>query len=575
MVSCVVAMFSLEKQVLSRLANMSRTVSSIGTSGNFSRRVSVAGRDELSNLARNINGMLEKIEQSQKELRVSEEKYRELVENANSIILRMDVNGRITFFNEFAQTFFGYSEDEILGKNVVDTIMSQRDSSGHDFMAMIENIGRHPQRYTNYESENIRRNGERVWIAWTNKAIYDKDGRMTEILCVGNDVTERKRMEAELLKAQKLESIGVLAGGIAHDFNNLLTAILGNITLVKMHVGPEDEVFANLSEAEKASLRARDLTQQLLTFSKGGAPVKKTASIEELLKDSATFALRGSNVRCEFSFTDDLWPVEVDEGQISQVIHNLIINADQAMPEGGVIKVRAENMTVKAEDNLPLKEGKYIRITIEDQGTGIPKEHLPKIFDPYFTTKQKGSGLGLAIAYSIVKRHDGYISVESELGVGTTFYIYLPASEKEILEKEAAEERPFFGKGKILVMDDEEAVREVAGNMLKFLGYKVEFARDGIEAIELYKKAKESGKPFDAVILDLTVPGGMGGKEAFGKLLEIDPEVKAIVSSGYSNDPIMADYKEYGFRGVVAKPYKLRELSEELHRVIMGKDMAR
>jgi PAS domain S-box-containing protein len=575
LVSVVVAMLSLDKQVLSRLANISKTVGSIGTSGNFSRRVSIGGRDELSNLARNINGMLEKIDQSQKALRASEKKYRELVENANTIILRIDTDGRITFFNEFAQSFFGYSGDEILGKNVVGTIMPERDSSGLDFMAMIEDIGRNPERYTNYESENIRRNGERVWIIWTNKAIYDKDGRVTEILCVGNDITERKRMEAELLKAQKLESIGILAGGIAHDFNNLLMAILGNITLAKMYSTPEDKVFANLIEAEKASLRAKDLTQQLLTFSKGGAPIKKTASIAELLKDSATFALRGSNVRCEFCLPDDLWPAEVDEGQISQVINNLIINADQAMPEGGVIKVRAENMTVKPEHNLPLKEGKYIKITIEDQGTGISKEHLPKIFDPYFTTKQKGSGLGLATAYSIIKRHDGYISVESELGVGTTFHIYLPASEKELLKKKDEKERLFVGKGKILVMDDEEAVREVVGNMLKFLGYKVEFARDGTEAIELYKKAKESEKPFDAVILDLTVPGGMGGREAIQKLLEIDPKVKAIVSSGYSNDPIMSDFKKYGFRGVVAKPYKVKELSEELHKVMMGKDLPR
>jgi len=281
------------------------------------------------------------------------------------------------------------------------------------------------------------------------------------------------------------------------------------------------------------------------------------------------FVLRGSNVRCQFFIPDDLWTVEMDEGQMSQVINNLVINAIEAMPEGGMIKVKAENITVEKEKGLPLKAGKYIKISIEDQGTGISKEHLPKIFDPYFTTKQKGSGLGLATAYSIVKRHDGYISVESKLGVGTTFYIYLPASEKRVPKRKAKKDEILSGEGKVLLMDDEEAIRKVAGNMLKHLGYEVEFAEEGAQAIELYKKARESGDPFDLVILDLTVPGGMGGKEAIKRLREVDPGVKAIVSSGYSNDPIIAEFKKYGFSGVVAKPYKIKELSEELRKVMM------
>jgi len=340
-----------------------------------------------------------------------------------------------------------------------------------------------------------------------------------------------------------------------------------------MYANPEDKIFEKLSGAEKASLRAKHLTQQLLTFSRGGAPIKKTAFISELLKDAAVFALSGSNVRCEFSIPGDLWPVEVDEGQITQVINNLIINASQAMPEGGIIKARAENIVVDAEQGLPLKEGKYMKISIEDRGIGIPEEHLQKIFDPYFTSKQKGSGLGLATAYSIVKRHDGCIQVKSELGVGSTFHIYLPASSKEVLMGKQLRERIPTGEAKILLMDDEELVREVGGEMLEVLGYEVEFAKDGAEAIELYKKAKESTHPFDAIILDLTIPGGMGGKEAVEKLIEIDPEVKAIVSSGYSTDPIMADFRKYGFSDVVAKPYKLNELGEALHKVIAGRTL--
>lgn len=423
----------------------------------------------------------------------------------------------------------------------------------------------------------LRPDGSIRWIRDRAFPVRNELGEVHRIVGIATDITDRKKMEAELLKAQKLESIGVLAGGIAHDFNNILTAILLNISLAKMKVDPEDEIFKNLDEAEKASLRAKDLTQQLLTFSRGGAPIKKTASIAELVKDSANFALRGSNVRCEFSIPEDLWVVEVDEGQMSQVIHNLILNAQQAMPEGGVIKVTAENKMVGPEggQGLPLPMGPYIKLSISDQGTGIPTEHLPKIFDPYFTTKQKGSGLGLATTYSIIKKHDGYIGVESKLGVGTTFYIYLPASQKKTpLHKDSTkagiETYSEMSKKRILVMDDEEILREVISQILEQMGYEVELSRDGVEAIELYKKAMELHQPFEVVIMDLTIPGGMGGKETLRRLLEINPQVKAIVSSGYSNDPIMAEYKQYGFRGVIAKPYKIEELSQTLQKVIMN-----
>lgn len=397
-----------------------------------------------------------------------------------------------------------------------------------------------------------------------------------EVLAIVRDITKRKRMEKEFIKAQKLESIGILAGGIAHDFNNLLTAILGNVSLVKTFVSPEDKMYKRLVEAEKACLRAKGLTGQLLTFSKGGALVKRVTSIEELIKDSTGFALIGSKVRCEFSIPEGTWPVEVDEGQMSQAINNLVINAEQAMPEGGIIRVSVENTDKIRELGTGLKPapaaiGKYVKITIEDCGAGIPENHIPKIFDPYFTTKQKGSGLGLTTAYSVIKNHDGYIGVESDLGVGTKFYIYIPATEEKTPEEKTLEERFVEGRGRVLVMDDEEIIREVAGEMLSRSGYDVEFATDGGEAIELYKRAKENGKPFDVVIMDLTIPGGMGGKETIDRLIKIDPGVRAVASSGYSNDSVMSEYERYGFRGVIAKPYKIEELSATLRKVVKEK----
>ena len=300
-------------------------------------------------------------------------------------------------------------------------------------------------------------------------------------------------------------------------------------------------------------------------------PIKKVSSIAELLKGTASLALSGSKVVSEFSFPDDLWLAEIDEGQIDQVVNNLVINANQAMAGGGKISIEAENVIVTAEDDVPLQEGKYIKISIKDRGTGIKEEYLQKIFDPYFTTKQTGSGLGLAITYSIIKKHQGYISVASEIGVGTTFTIFLPAFEQETFVVESVVEEPAYrGKGRVLFMDDKESIRDVVGEMLINLGYEVEFAAEGGEAIEVYKKAKASGQKFDAVILDLTIPGGIGGLEAVHKLRQIDSEMKAIVTSGYSNDPIMNKYRDYGFKGVIVKPYDIKELSKVLHGVIKG-----
>jgi PAS domain S-box-containing protein len=384
---------------------------------------------------------------------------------------------------------------------------------------------------------------------------------------------EHKLLDQERLRAAKLESIGTLAGGIAHDFNNLLAGIMGNIGLVKTHLKPSEAIFEMLDEAEKAAVRARDLTQQLLTFARGGKPVKKLINISSLIKDAAAFALRGSNVRLELSLPDNLWAVAADEGQIGQAINNLVINADEAMPTGGILRIEAVNSALKRAGALPLPSRNYVRIDIKDTGVGISPEHLQRIFEPYFTTKQKGSGLGLTTAYSIVRNHGGYILAESTLNEGSVFHIYLPASKKTVKGgvKEVVENAVRAG-GKILVMDDEEIIRKMLKNMLSLAGYEVELTADGAAALEKYTQTLKSGKPFDAVIMDLTIPGGMGGKEAIKKLLEIDPRATVIVSSGYATDPIMSEYKKYGFKAVIAKPYSVKQLQETLKRLSRKKN---
>jgi CheY-like chemotaxis protein len=377
-------------------------------------------------------------------------------------------------------------------------------------------------------------------------------------------------MEQELLKVKKLESVGVLAGGIAHDFNNILAAILGNINLALIDESLNDETKKLLTAAEKASMRAKNLTQQLLTFAKGGEPVKEITSLVEVIKESANFVLHGDTVACKFNIQDNLWDVNIDKGQISQVIQNIVINASHAMPGSGIIQIDCINIdTPVSYDSSLAKDTKYVQIKITDTGVGIPKNIIGKIFDPYFSTKQDGSGLGLAITHSIIKNHDGYIEVESEPGAGTTFRIYLPADtmqrEKESIEEE---KQPHKSNLTIMVMDDEEMVRNVSESMLKRLGHRAVLVEDGAQAVRLYKEHKESSKPIDLIIMDLTIPGGMGGQEAVSEILAFDSDAKVIVSSGYSTDPIMANCQEYGFAGAVVKPFNMKELTKVIDNVV-------
>lgn len=468
------------------------------------------------------------------------------------------------YINPAFQQFLDKKEHEILGRTDFDLLPNQKARKYRKEDLEVMESG---QPLVLDEDVSTPLFGEK-WLQISKIPVKDSRGRVAGIISSISDITQRKKMEIELLKMQKLESVGVLAGGIAHDFNNLLTSILGNIELAKMWVGKDDRAYSRLVQAENASLAAQNLTRQLLTFSRGGAPVTKTASVRELIRDSTEFTLRGSNVAAVFDLPEDLWLAEIDEGQISQVIQNLVKNADQAMPEGGILEIGARNVKVTKKSRLPLKNGRYIEITVRDTGHGIPEKYQARIFDPYFTTKSQGSGLGLAVCYSVIQQHQGHIEVESKPGKGTRFRLYLPAPRRMALGKEEKEEEPFRGHGRVLIMDDDETVQDVAGEMLRHLGYEVDVAADGLEAIKTYLEARRLKKPYGAILMDLTVRGGMGGREAARKLLELDPEARVIAASGYATDPVMSDFRQYGFSGAVQKPFKLQELSEVLRDVL-------
>jgi PAS domain S-box-containing protein len=501
-------------------------------------------------------------------LRENEEKYRTIIENIEEGYYEVDKAGSMVFFNDSMCRILGYSRDEFIGMNYREYIdRANEDALARTFNTVFRTGG--PAKILEWEL--IRKDGSRTTVESSVSPIRDTAGEIVGFRGICRDIAERKRAEQEFLKAQKLESLELVAGGIAHDFNNLLTGTIANISLARLLSDSDDRVLDALRNAEVAAEHAKDLTRQLLTFAKGGSPVIRSTSLAELLRESAGLVLSGSNLRCEFHIAEDLRPAQVDQLQISQVAQNVLINAQQAMPDGGAITVRADNVTIAKEDAeglVGLREGDYVKLSFEDDGPGISPENLPRIFDPYFTTKPKGSGLGLSTAHSIIKRHSGYMEVESRPGEGTTFTVYLPASE-HLVESEVHDGgAPALGAGRILLMDDEPMIRQVAGELLELLGYHVACAADGERAVELYRKAMEAGTRFDAVIMDLTVPGGLGGKAALERLLKLDPEVSAIVSSGHSADPVMSRHAEFGFKGVVAKPYNATELSRVLHDVI-------
>jgi PAS domain S-box-containing protein len=553
----------LQRQVLSPLTRLGGDLSDIGARGAPSGRVPVSGRDELADLALAINGMLSALEKTQDALRESEHKYSMLLRNIPQRIFYKDENSVYMLCNKSYADDLGITPDEIVGKTDYDFYPKEL---AEKYQADDEQIIR--AGIAKIIEEEYPNDGRMCTVQILRAPVRDSAGAIVGVFGIFWDITERKRMEVELIKSQKLESLGVLAGGIAHDFNNILTAVLGYLSLAGSIATLDGEALDLIRGAEKAAMRAKDLTHQLLTFSMGGTPVKKVFSLSTLLRDVADFAASGSSVKCEFSIPKDLWSVNADEGQISQVVNNLVINAVQAMPEGGTIQITAENVPAGKREAPGLGDKDHISIRIRDHGIGIPSGYLQKIFDPYFTTKQRGSGLGLATCYSIIKNHGGMITVQSESGKGSTFCVYLPAAAQAPTPAETTGGKIINGMGRVLLMDDEETVRDVGEKMLRYLGYEVACVPDGASMLTAYREARQKGSPFDVVIMDLIVSGGMGGKEAIKHLLDIDPGARAIVSSGYANDPIMADYSAHGFSGVVAKPYRIEELGVELRRVL-------
>jgi PAS domain S-box-containing protein len=486
-------------------------------------------------------------------------------------VITTDLDANIVLINRITEQLTGWSQEEAVGKPVGELFQIVDEKTGKPCRNPVEAVLASCEfsRLTG-NTVLVARDGAKYNIEESGAPIFNRESEIIGVVLVFRDVTEERKDKEELFKAQKLESVGVLAGGIAHDFNNILAAILGSIELAGMSVGSENAAYPLLEAAKQASLRAKHLTQQLLVFSKGGDPVKQITSIRNTITEATNFVLHGSALSCKFDIPDDLWLVDIDPGQIAQVVQNLVLNAKAAMPEGGNIRISGENVQEHSSD-VPgwLADTGYIKIRVEDDGCGIAEEHLGKIFDPYFSTKQEGSGLGLAITHSIIQKHQGIIDVHSEVGVGTIFTIYLPVSEKQVLPVSVEEvSSPETNKAKIIVMDDEAPVREIAMLMLRNLGHEALAAKDGNEAIKLYNEQKKSGKAVDVIIMDLTIPGGMGGKEAVQELLKVSPDAKVVVASGYANDPAMVHYKQYGFKAAICKPFLLDELRNTIKNVL-------
>ncbi|MCK5680087.1 response regulator, partial [bacterium] len=497
------------------------------------------------------------------------EQLRVTLRSIGDAVITTDLDGKVVLMNRVAEQLTGWDQIGARGHKIAEIFEIFKGKTGEPArnpldQAISQGI------ILELEDDTVlrSRNGQEFKIADSASPIRDEKSEIIGGVLVFRDITNRELMQEEVLKLRKLESVGRLAGGIAHDFNNLLTGIMGNVEVAAMRFESHPEkARTNLDKAMKASRRAADLTQKLLTFAKGGEPIKEAAKLNEIIRDSAEFSLLGSKIALYFEIPDDLWVAEVDSGQISQVIQNLVINAVHSMPEGGTISIRAENIDSGSTKTatLPLKPGAYVKISVRDQGCGIADELREKIFDPFFTTKKEGSGLGLSVTHSIVKKHGGYVGVQSDLGCFTEFSIFLPAlgTALKTQKKVSPSRATSTSASRILVMDDEVVVREIITELLTTFNYEVEVASDGQQALEKYREQK-----FDLVIMDLTIPGGLGGRKTIELLKEFDPQVKAIVSSGYANDPVVAEYKKYGFCGFINKPYIIEDLLELIKKVL-------
>ncbi len=538
------------------------------SSGNLEGRVQSTVKGELGTLIYQYNTMLDSLQSYQNELYDEKNRLNLILNNMEDMVFMINDDFRIEYMNPAALNNFSPQKDKLCYEIIYDNSSQCENCPKLKIFEM-------PASKAFSKEQQI---GDNLYEM--KYSLILKQDNTKSILAIIRDVTEKKQLEEERAKAQKLESIGILAGGIAHDFNNILTAIIGNITLSKMLAGQDTKLLLRLEKSEKACERAQDLARQLLTFAKGGTPVKKFVSLTELIKEIATFCLHGSNVNFIIDIPEDLPMIEADPNQIHQVFQNLVINAQQAMPKGGSISIKAEVVKLSETSGLACLAGEYIIISVKDEGLGISKENLSKVFDPFFTTKEKGSGLGLSTTFTIIKRHKGCIYVESEEGKGSTFYIYLPVTQSinnkiqnNHLEKITTQSLDEIKKDlRILIMDDEADVRDVFASILSHLGFKSEEARNGFEALDLYKKALEENKKFDLVFMDLTVPGSMGGKEAIKEILCLDRDAKVVVSSGYSDDPVMSDYATYGFSASLPKPLKIEDVKEVILRLFSKKD---
>jgi len=524
--------------------------------------------------------LITELQQTEETLRERETHYRLLTENASDVVWKVDGEYRFTYISPADERLRGYRADEVIGHHVFEIF----DEEG---IATLRKLALKRQEadqcgirsgVATFEARHRCKDGRWVWGEVSSTPERNADGTVTGFYGITREITERKEHEKELLKIEKLESLGALAGGIAHDFNNILTGIMGNISFAQMFLDDSHKAYKPLSEAERASVRAGELAHQLLTFARGGDPVKKLVSLNQLVNETVSFVLRGSNVKGCIEIPASIHAIEADEGQMNQVFHNIIINATQAMPAGGTLTVTVRNESLPDGNPVNLPSGKYVRLSFADQGIGIPEDNLKKIFDPYFTTKSSGKGLGLASVHSIITRHGGHIGVSSESGKGTTFTIHLPSTgetyspNKTDSTSQADARHP---GGAILVMDDERVIRDMTRELLNYLGYTATTCEDGTDAISRYKAAVDSGLPFSAVIMDLTIPGGMGGKDAAQQILTIDPKACMIVSSGYSDDPIMSDYQSYGFSGAIVKPYKMAEFGSMLSSILSKRQVCR
>jgi len=510
--------------------------------------------------------LLHDLKESEEQLRVNEKILNKAQEIAHIGSWHLDNQKNVLTWSDETYRIFGLTPQEFGAtyEAFLKTVHpDDRDMVNEAYLQAVSNN-------TSYECTHriVRPDGTERIVYEKSENIVNESGTVIHSIGMVHDITEQKKaeedkknLEQQIQLNRKLESLGILAGGIAHDFNNMLTAIMGNASLAMIEIGTDNKGYDKINEIEKACEKAKGLTQQLLTFSKGGLPVRRATSIIDLIEETANFMLRGSKISCSISHEEDIWPVDIDKGQISQVIQNLVINAVHSMPEGGDFNIRVENFVVDDSTSLPLQPGNYVKLRITDQGKGIPEEDITKIFDPYYSTKSNGTGLGLTVVHSIIRNHKGHIMVESRIGLGTTFIIYLPASQDKIESEKSSERTGLPGSGRILVMDDDATILKVIASMLDVLGFEVTPANDGQKAIDLYLDSLKFGKPFTAVILDLTVPGGIGGQETIKQLLKHDPNVRAFVSSGYADGSVMANFHDYGFIGAIPKPYRMQDLN--------------